>query len=71
MISLKASNVNVDSIGSNRSLEKSAFHFEGCLRKRSYVKKEFSDVNLWALIKDDTFRNKDYVENAMKHLEKY
>lgn len=44
---------NVKNHASNRSLEKAGFHKEGCLRKRSYLGKQFHDVNVWSLIRED------------------
>lgn len=44
---------NVENIASNRSLEKAGYSFEGCLRKKSYINKQFHDVNLWSFIKED------------------
>lgn len=44
---------NVKNHASNRSLEKAGFHKEGCLRRRSYLGKQFQDVNVWSLIRED------------------
>lgn len=44
---------NVENKASNRSLEKAGYTYEGCLRNKSYINKQFHDVNLWSFIKGD------------------
>lgn len=44
---------NIENKASNGSLAKAGYSFEGCLHKRSYINKQFHDVNLWSFIKED------------------
>lgn len=48
---------NVKNIGSERVIQKNALKYEGTLRKKEFLKKEFVDVKYYSILKEEYYNN--------------